>query len=101
MSKIVPVPKEDLEKTLLATGLLYAINRFVLHPEGLVLAISYEDDDKEEKNPTLMLGRTEDGEPGSFDLKWEREECVPKLRAFLKDKVRPLKVLMSFYNLGS
>jgi hypothetical protein len=94
---VVEVPKEELDKLLCDSGLLFAINRFILHPEGLVLSLSYEDDDKEFKNPRIMIGRTRDGTGYSFESKLEREELVPKLRRFLSGKIRPLHVLVNFY----
>lgn len=94
---IVEIPKEELDRLLCDSGLLYAINRFILHPEGLVLSLSYEDDDKEFKNPRIMLGRTKDGQGYSFEPTYERTECVPKLKRFLAGKIRPLHVLVNFY----
>lgn len=95
--KLVPVPKAELEKLLLETGLLYAINRFVLHPEGLCLAISYEDEDVKQGNPSLGLFRPGDGKPYSFESEWERGTLVPRIRAYLSGKKRPLLVLLEHY----
>jgi len=95
---VTVVPKAELEKLLLESGLLYAINRFVLHPEGLCLAISYEDDDVKQEDPRLRLFKTSDAKHGSFEPEWEMQMLVPRLRAFLADKAeRPLHVLLQHY----
>ncbi len=81
MSKLVPAEPADLESLLLDSGLLYALNYLILHPLGLAIALSYEDDSP--VPPKLMLMRVDDGTPVSFDAE-TLDAGRAKLKAFLE-----------------
>jgi hypothetical protein len=55
---------EESERALLDTGVLFAINKLLLHPMGMALFFSYDDNDQLLK---LGLLQTHDGKPWSFD----------------------------------
>lgn len=60
MSKLVPVPNAEVEEVLLNSGLIYAINKLVLHPMGMALALSFDEDGSNFLE--IMLMRMDDGD---------------------------------------
>jgi DNA-binding LacI/PurR family transcriptional regulator len=64
--EVEPVDLGEAEEVLLESGLLYALNKLVLHPCGLALALSYEDDEPGTKPTAMELVRTKDNEPIVF-----------------------------------
>jgi hypothetical protein len=70
------VPVTELEDKLLNSGLLFAINRLVLHPAGMALALVYSD---EGVLQSLELVQTHNNEPWKFDPELEKQ-CIEKLR---------------------
>jgi hypothetical protein len=79
------IPIEKLEAELLDSGLLYAINKMVLHPLGLALALVYEDINGPPRGIELVA--TPKREPWSFDpelAKSAGEKLIAYLNAHYK-----------------
>lgn len=76
------------EKDLLDTGVLYAINKLVLHPLGMALAFVY-DDHQHDIPIGLELVETPNRDPWGFSRELD-EEGRAKLRKFLDDQKLPL-----------
>jgi hypothetical protein len=76
------------EKDLLDTGVLYAINKLILHPLGMALAFVY-DDHQHDIPIGLELVETPNRDPWGFSRELD-EEGRAKLRKFLDDQKLPL-----------
>ncbi len=74
---------QEAEKALFPTGLLYVINKNILHPCGLALAFCYDDDDIEYERPVLALCKSDDGEPIEFNDPVAEKEYQEKLEAYI------------------
>lgn len=85
MSKIIPAGSADLT-ALLDTGLIYAANQLIFHPLGFAIALSYEDEDKECRDPKFIVMHTDDGSTIAFDDA-TLQEGRTKLKAFLDARV--------------
>jgi hypothetical protein len=88
MSKLVPVSLEKAEKILLDDGLLYAINKLVLHPVGMALSLSYEGDGGPgDPAVEIMLMKTDDDDFMEFSPEMDAK-CKEKLSRFLSARMQ-------------
>lgn len=78
MSKVETLTIQETESKILDTGLLYAINKLILHPAGMALSITTNDD----AQTYLNVVRPEQGGAWSFSEDAELEG-KKKLMAFL------------------
>ena len=101
-----PIPLSEVEKILLDSGLLYAINKLVLHPVGMALSLSYAGDGgPEDPVQEIMLMQTDDGDYMDFspEVNADRKEKLvrtlaarfqSRMNVATKDEMDTLTVLM-------
>ena len=88
--KLIPVKIEEVERKLLDTGLMYAINQLILHPLGMALSLSFEENGLVPLN--IMLMETEHGGHIEFDEE-TRAKGAKKLLDFMNQS-RPNQRLL-------
>lgn len=81
--KLVSIPIKEAEAKVLDTGLLYLINRTILHRVGLAMAFVGEDADNMTR---IEIMKADSGdEQIHFDPEFEKE-CWEKLQRFLDER---------------
>jgi len=85
--KVIELTMEQVEKKLLDTGIVYAINKLILHPLGMALSITTND----EGRTYLAIVQTPGGNVWSFTKEAEQAGKA-KLRAFLDKAALPPRI---------